>query len=187
MAKCPVCKSVVLEPSSLENSLPVLVCRSCGGSWLRANEYALWLKSQAPGSFDESKVKEASKLFPVSEAHKAMICPDCGHFLRSFEVGAKIDFHLDRCHNCNGVWLDKNEWESLKAADLHDEINKIFTQPWQQHIQDETVASKLEALYLEKFGESDYEKIKEIRKWIRENRNSGALIAFLLDKDPFSS
>ena len=94
---------------------------------------------------------------------------------------------MDRCNNCNGVWLDKNEWESLKAADLHDEINKVFTKPWQQHIDDETSASKLDSMYLKKFGESDYQKIKEIRKWLQDNPNRNVLIAFLLDKDPFSN
>lgn len=187
MAKCPACKNTVLELSSLENSLPVMTCNSCGGSWLRANEYALWLKSQNPGSFDETKTKEASKRFPIVESIKAAVCPDCGRFLRKFQIGAKIDFHLDRCQNCNGVWLDKNEWESLKVADLHDEINQFFTKPWQQEIQEKVTASKFDTMYLEKFGESDYQKIKEIREWLQEKPNRNNLIAFLLDKDPFST
>jgi Zn-finger nucleic acid-binding protein len=187
MAKCPACKNVVLELSNFENSIPVMNCSSCGGSWLRANEYARWLKSQNPGSFEEDKTKEASKRFPVVESNKAAICPDCGHLLRKYNIGAKVDFHLDRCNNCNGVWLDKNEWESLKAADLHDEINQFFTKSWQQNIQSKATASKFDTMYLERFGESDYQKIKEIREWLQENPNRNNLIAFLLDKDPFST
>jgi len=186
MANCPACKNTSLIPAQFEGSLPVLTCSSCGGSWIRANEYALWLKSQKAGSFDESRVKEASQHFPVTETNKATTCPDCGHLLRKYRIGAQVDFHLERCNNCNGVWLDKNEWESLKAADLHDEINKIFTKPWQQHVEDATAAGKLEALYLKKFGESDYQKIRETRAWLLNNPNRSALIAFLLDKDPFS-
>lgn len=185
MANCPVCKTNNLVSSQFEYSLPVLTCSSCGGSWLRVNEYSFWLKSQAPGNFDESQVKEASKHFPVIESNKASICPDCGHFLRRYRIGAKVDFHLDRCNNCNGIWLDKNEWESLKSADMHDEVNKIFTKPWQQHIEDEAAAGKLDLMYLKRFGESDYQKIKEIRKWLQDNPNRNTLIAFLLDKDPF--
>jgi Zn-finger nucleic acid-binding protein len=187
MAKCPACKNVVLELSILDNALPVLTCSVCGGSWLRANEYAIWLKSQKPGYFDEARIKEASQRFPVVESNKAVVCPDCGHFLRKFKIGAKIDFHLNHCHHCNGVWLDKNEWESLKMADLHDEINQFFTEPWQRDIQNKITASKFDALYLERFGESDYQKIKEIRAWLQENPNQNNLIAFLLDKDPFST
>lgn len=187
MAKCPVCKNVVLETSSLDNNLPVVTCSSCGGSWLRANEYALWLKSQKPGTFDELKTKEASKRFPIVEANKAATCPDCGHILRSYKIGAKINFHLDRCSHCNGVWLDKNEWESLKAADMHDEINQFFTKPWQQGIQDKETSDKFDTMYLERFGEADYQKIKDIREWLKEHPHRNNLIAFLLDKDPFST
>ncbi len=83
--------------------------------------------------------------------------------------------------------LDKNEWESLKVADLHDEINQFFTKSWQQDIQEKETASKFDTMFLEKFGESDYQKIKEVREWLQENPNRNNLIAFLLDKDPFST
>ena len=85
------------------------------------------------------------------------------------------------------MWLDQNEWEALKAADLHDEINKILTQPWQRHIDDETTFSRYDGMYRERFGADDYEKIKEIRKWLAEHPNRNSLIAFLLDKNPYSS
>jgi Zn-finger nucleic acid-binding protein len=186
MAKCPVCEDVFLQASTFEHDLPVVECQSCGGAWLRANEYALWLKSQHPGFFDESKSAEAGERFPVVESNKAAICPDCGHFLRRYKVGAKVGFHLDRCNNCNGVWFDHNEWEALKLADLHDEINRVFTQPWQKRVQDEIAAAKLDAIYLKKFGEDDYSQIKEVRKWISGNANRNAMLAFLLDKDPYS-
>lgn len=188
MAKCPICEDVVLlQPTHVENILPIMECRSCGGSWLRANEYALWLKSQHPGSFDESKTREASERFPVVESNKAAICPDCGHFLRKYRIGSKIPFQLDRCNNCNGVWLNRNEWEALKLADLHDEINQIFTEPWQKRIQDELAAAKLDAMYEKKFGEDDYRRVKEMRKWLWDNPNRSILLAFLLDRDPYAS
>lgn len=183
MANCPVCKTTHLHSVLIEQALPVLFCGSCEGVWLRANEYARWLRSQTPGSFDESKASEYS---PVTEGKSARVCPDCGHFLRNYKVGAKVKFHIDRCNHCNGVWLDKNEWEALKAADLHDEINKIFTSPWQQRIVDESTAGKLDMLYLEKFGAADYEKIKEIREWLRDHPNRNMLLAFLMDDDPYA-
>jgi len=187
MPKCPACKTKYLKSAQFEDSLPVLTCSSCGGSWLRANEYSFWLRTQNAGSFDESIVREVSERFPVTESNKAAICPDCGHFLRKYKIGAKIDFHLDRCNNCNGVWFDRNEWESLKAADLHDEINKVFTKPWQQHIADEETTYKMDSIFSEKLGETDYQKIKEINKWLEENPNRNVLIAFLIDKDPYSN
>ena len=51
MANCPVCKTMHLHSDLFEYALPVLVCGSCEGTWLRANEYVRWLRSQTPGSF----------------------------------------------------------------------------------------------------------------------------------------
>ena len=122
----------------------------------------------------------------MSENKRAGICPDCGHFSRKYKVGTKIDFYVDCCGHCNGVWLDKKEWEVLKAEDLHDEINMIFTSPWQRRIADEATAGKLDTLCLEKFGAVDYEKVKGIRAWLQDHPNRNTLITFLIEKDPFS-
>lgn len=187
MAKCPVCKNAVLQSVQLDNQLRVMECKKCNGSWIRSNDYAFWLKSQTPGSFDPSKVEDENNHFPVSESSLAAICPDCGRFLRKYKVGPKTDFHLDRCNSCNGVWLDHNEWRRLEAADLHDEINQIFTRPWQEQIQSKAIADKLNAAYMQKFGPGDYAKIKEIREWLQGSPNRNTLLAFLLDKDPYSS
>jgi Zn-finger nucleic acid-binding protein len=187
MAKCPVCKNVLLEPAQLEGSLPVMKCNACGGAWLRANEYTIWLRSQSPVGIREETTRKISKRSPVVEANKAAICPDCGHLLRKFKVGSKVDFHLDRCNNCNGVWFDQDEWQVLILADLHDEISKIFTAPWQKQIQDELTAGMFDAIYRERFGAEDYEKIKVLREWLEANPNRGALLAFLQDRDPYSA
>lgn len=187
MTLCPACKKSDLQAVHQDDQPPMSVCSSCGGAWLRANEYALWLKTQMPGKYDLVKTEDASKRLPPTDSNQAIICPDCGHFLRRYNVVSNINFHLDRCHNCNGVWLDRNEWEVLKAGDLQDEINEIFTQPWQKHIQDEIVAQKFDAMYLERFGENDYEKIKEIRTWLQERPNRNMLMAFLTDRDPYSA
>lgn len=186
MTKCPICKSIDLQVCYHDDQPPVSECSSCGGTWLRANEYAQWLKTQTPGKYNLSASQEASQRFPVTDSMLAAVCPDCGHFLRKYRVASSMDFQLDRCSNCNGVWLDHNEWQILQAADLHDEINQIFTQPWQKHIQDELAAKRLEAIYLEKFGESDYTKIKAIREWLLASPNRNMLIAYLVDKDPYA-
>ncbi len=186
MSKCPVCKSHTLVPSTLESSLPVLSCSSCGGIWIRANEYALWLKAQTPGSYDLAKLAGAAQADPVLERSTIGICPDCNRFLRSYRVSSNAQFTLDRCGNCNGVWLDRNEWELLKSADLHDEIHRVFTQPWQQRIDAEVTAAGLEAGYLDRFGETDYARIKEIRNWLQDHPKRSQLLAFLMEADPYS-
>ncbi len=43
-----------------------------------------------------------------------------------------------------------------------------------------------EAIYTERFGLDDYAKIKAIREWLQTHPNWNMLIAYLLDKDPYS-
>ncbi|NQZ56771.1 MAG: zf-TFIIB domain-containing protein [Lentisphaeraceae bacterium] len=39
--------------------------------------------------------------------------------MRKCRVGHGLQFYVERCATCGGVWLDKNEWESLKAQGFH--------------------------------------------------------------------
>ena len=187
MTICPMCKQAQLKLSHHEDQPPVSECHACGGAWLRANEYARWLQTQTPGKYRLERAEDAVQRNPVMESNKAAVCPDCGHFLRKYRVASNIHFHLDRCGNCNGVWLDRNEWQVLKSVDLQDEINQVFTQPWQKQIEDEISAQKFEKIYQERFGSEDYQKVREIRNWLEEHPNRNALIAYLLDKDPYSA
>ncbi len=187
MTACPKCKTASLHLVHRDDQPPVSECRTCGGMWLRANEYTRWLRTQTPGQFDLKEAEKASERFRVTDSERVAVCPDCGHLLRRYKVASNIDFELERCSNCNGVWLDKNEWEVLEAAGLHDEINQVFTQPWQKHIQDEQAALRLDRMYRERFGELDYEKVKGMREWLQGHPNRNMLIAYLLDKDPYSA
>lgn len=153
---------------------------------MRFNEYLIWLKTQSPGTFDLTRLNNPDVLLSDSSSSKPRFCPDCGHFMRSYLISSKIKFHLDRCNQCNGIWFDNKEWDALKAIDLHDELNQVFTIPWQRRIQNEISASKLRDMYLDRFGEDDYSKIKAIREWLLNNPNRNALIAYLKDDDPYT-
>lgn len=183
---CPVCKTTALQPSLLDGDLPVNTCENCGGAWVRANEYSIWLKSQTPGKYNLAQAKP-DPARPVSDLDHAALCPDCGYFLRKYKASSMYKFELERCNHCNGVWLDKNEWHSLKQADLHDELHQVFTAPWQKRVQDDILAQKFDDLYRQRFGDADYEKIKEIRAWLQENPNRNTLLAFLMDQNPYTA
>ncbi len=43
-----------------------------------------------------------------------------------------------------------------------------------------------EAIYTERFGPDDYAKVKAIREWLQTQSNRNMLIAYLLEKDPYS-
>lgn len=174
---CPVCKSMSLFHKQLENQLLASQCSTCGGRWIASYQYWKW-KEQSGGRLPNPPDPPEGEL-PVADSTGAKLCPECGHFLRRYPVGADLDFSLDRCGNCGGMWFDKNEWEALKARDLHDNVHKIFSEIWQSRIRDTRRQQALEQMYREKFGPADYEKIKDIKNWFAGHPRQAELKAFL--------
>jgi len=104
-----------------------------------------------------------------------------------FLVGRGLDFTVDHCEGCKGIWLDRNEWEALKKRNLHDDLNSIFTSFWQTGAQREIRKKKLEEIYISRFGAEDYAEIKRVRWWLDTKTNKEELLAFLTDRDPFNA
>ena len=112
-------------------------------------------------------------------------CPECRFRMVKYLVGRGLDFTVDHCAGCKGIWLDRNEWEALKKRNLHDDLHGIFTQFWQAGAQREQRKKRLRQIYLDRFGEKDYEEISRIRHWLETKTNREQLIAYLTDKDPY--
>jgi Zn-finger nucleic acid-binding protein len=184
MKKCPVCQKNQLGQVLLENELPAYECSECGGLWISSQEYLAWNGSQ-PNSLSQEVKLEGDLPFPVMDNRKATLCPDCGRILRRFKLWPDIEFHLDRCGGCNGVWFDKNEWQALSYHNLNHQVNLFFTDVWQQRLKNEEMRRRFEKMYLEKFGAEDYQKIKEIRHWLEKHPHGGGLMAYLTDRDPY--
>ncbi len=182
MKYCPVCNDIELRRILIEDDLPVHECRRCGGIWLSAYDYHIWLAEQ-----DElpSQEADASDPLPVIDTDKLIVCPDCKRFLRRFKIWTDIDFHLDRCKHCNGVWFDKNEWQNLKRRNLHKQIHHFFTEPWQNKLRREETKKRFEKLYLDRFGAEDYAEIKRIKTWLAKHPQGPHLLAYLTDPNPY--
>src|SRR5512137_2824484 len=101
MKKCPVCE-VQLNRILLEQNLPAYSCTSCDGIWISSNEYLAWLGPQSRSTVEKSDI-EGDIPLPVVDNRKALLCPDCGRFLRRFKIWPDIEFNLDRCGGCNGI------------------------------------------------------------------------------------
>ncbi|MCB9133778.1 MAG: zf-TFIIB domain-containing protein [Anaerolineales bacterium] len=187
MKPCPLCASP-LHLTFLEDQLPVHACPNGDGHWLPTNEYLLWLRLQLQHqqATPTSLHMPAPASVPQTESEKAKICPDCGRLLRRYKVWPNLDFYLDRCNTCNGIWFDQNEWAILKEHKVHDEINLIFTQPWQEQLRQIEAHHFFEAMYQTRFGE-DYEEIKRMRAWLQNHPQKTSVIAYLLDDDPYKA
>jgi Zn-finger nucleic acid-binding protein len=185
MTSCPIC-SIELNRTHLDSGLPAFTCPSCHGIWISAVEYQDWLTIDRLYPLADIDIeREFDTPFPISDSNRALICPDCGHILRRYQIWPNLDFNLDRCSHCYSIWFDNNEWQTLQAQELHKQVFVFFTQPWQEKLRGQEMKAHFETMYLSLFGPEDYEKIKAIRQWVHDNPNGHRLVAYLIDRDPY--
>jgi Zn-finger nucleic acid-binding protein len=181
---CPVCQSEVLVESNLEENLPSFACANCGGNWIRGREYWRWLEKHGH-NLPEINEPAQDQLRAEDAAMKP--CPECAFTMFKYKVGHGLEFHLDQCMGCKGIWFDQNEWELLRARNLHDDIHALFTAPWQAEATREERKRRLEHMYIRKFGAEDYAEIKRVRAWLGEHKYKHELLAYLTDPDPLNT
>jgi len=179
---CPVCKSSELGSAELESNLTSFLCSNCGGNWIRGAEYWKWLEEHASDS--PERVYEGESL-SLAEPGKPVDCPECRFRMVKYLVGRGLNFTLDHCHGCKGIWLDRNEWQALKKRNLHNDLNLMFTSFWQTGAEREARKRRMEQRYITRFGADDYAEIQRIRWWLDTKTNREEMLAFLTDKDPF--
>ena len=185
MNLCPVC-SIQLNRTLLDSNLPAFYCSQCECIWVSANEYLSWLTPNSSIPIENIDLtRNFDTPFPISDNNKALICPDCGRIMRRFKIWPNHDFYLDRCSNCNGIWFDKNEWQTLQTQNFHNQLNIFFTHAWQENLRSKEMHQRFDSMYLDVFGAEDYQKIKDIRLWLADNPNGNRLLAYLSDKEPY--
>lgn len=165
----------------LDRGLPAHHCKDCEGNWISSSAYWYWLEQQGVNLAENAAPASMS----VMDNQQAKLCPECGTIMIMYRVGHQLDFTLDQCGSCNGVWFDKNEWEGLKSHNLHDDIHLIFTAPWQNQVQAEERRSAFENIYIKKFGEADYAELVRLRAWLRSQSKQQEMIAFLIADNPY--
>jgi Zn-finger nucleic acid-binding protein len=181
---CPVCKKTEMVSIELEPHLSSFNCPTCDGHWIEGREYWKWIETH------RTKVAEIiheEESLSLAEPGTPLDCPECRFRMVKYLVGRGLDFTVDHCHGCKGIWLDRNEWEALRKRNLHDDLHSIFTSFWQSGAQREDQKKRMEQIYLDRFGADDYEEIKRIRSWLEPKTNREELIAYLTDRDPFDA
>ena len=109
--KCPNCKNQELSKKLNIKGVQIESCHLCGGFWFEKdelrkvkddiNESAKW--------FDFDLWKDKTK-FTSKKGEK--LCPKCNVSLYLMNYGGS-DITIDVCRNCEGIWLDKGEFEKI--------------------------------------------------------------------------
>lgn len=176
---CPNCEKVRLIPESLDSNLQAKACPDCGGQWIDSSQYFRWLSSRPKAKMGAHVESEAQ--FDVVDVERARLCPECSRIMLRFRVGKGLAFYVDRCGDCGGLWLDKNEWQALQARELHDDLHYVFSAAWQDQVRNEELAASREVWLLKQLGEERYQYLKEIKEWLEQHPHRSALMAYLKD------
>lgn len=131
------------------------------------------------------KVPEATEelehaVLEAEETEKALLCPMTGALMTKFRIAKGTTHRLDLSVRVNGIWLDKGEWELLKAHGLAGKINTLFTDFWQRQVREAQADDRLDEMYRALLGDEDYEKAKALRDWLNQHPHRERIRAFLL-------
>lgn len=177
--ECPNCKSIFMVKKKVDDGPEVMECSNCGGFWVKSFEYWKW-KSEHSGP--ASQVEITATELKSTETNFAKICPECSKILHRYEVGKGMDFSLDRCNSCRGIWFDKNEWHIIKSRGLDKEINKIFGLKWQNEVLQQKLFQGQDKVFQNILGPEEFEELKKIKSWIDSHKNRAEIMAFLSNK-----
>jgi Zn-finger nucleic acid-binding protein len=176
---CPACPTrPPLKPQALESSLVARACPQCGGQWVRSADYWRWRAGHG-ANLPERGPEETAPL-PLNDRRGVKRCPDCGdRFLTTYRVGKRVPFTIDRCRNCEGIWLDRDEWAALRARNLHDDLHLVFTDDWQRDLRKEDRRFLTDTHFERMFGAEDFARIREVRAWLDGHPRAGELLSYL--------
>lgn len=178
--KCPVCILSELKTNVLEGALQTLHCGGCGGHFLQATTYWKWLEEHGE-NLPEIPAQDVEPL-ETNDVKRGKLCAECGGILVPYHVGRSTGFSVDRCGQCGGIWFDKNEWETLRLRNLHDDIHFIFSKHWQDAVAREERDKQREARLRQTFGDTDYEELLRIKAWLDAHPRSRELYSFLMNE-----
>ena len=112
--QCPKCKKKPLKSCKVTaKQLMLDQCELCRGIWLDKDEL---------GELLGAKAKKDFSIPSFSTQLQNVDCPRCHVSLREFCYPDTLVL-VDACKQCEGVWLDNNEWKAISRA--REQSNKM--------------------------------------------------------------
>lgn len=167
-----------MEAVTLDDGLNAYRCKTTGGHYIPAANYMKWLAQQP------ARLPQVPKTDSIEESESdstsALLCPESGTVMQRFKVGHGFPFSIDRSIT-GGIWLDGGEWEALRKRNFHDEINLVFTAPWQKQVRDEQAQATYEDRLKSALSPELLEKINAIRIDLQDHPNRNLALAYLAE------
>lgn len=123
---CPRCGSTLTE-INYEGVL-IETCDNCGGEWLDHEEIAHVIHVEEKEFSEEEVVKvkgvNDAVVTEMQQPEKPLLCPHCKIPLHVLNYNYSTGVIVDKCHQCHGIWLDKDELEHIQI--IMEERKKRF-------------------------------------------------------------
>ncbi len=170
-----------LETASTPEGLRVRECPTCGGRWVRSDDYWRW-RAHATEPWPTA-TDDAGFSTHEPEPTAFRFCPEDNYLLTRYQVGPPHSFSIDQCRSCSGIWLDAGEWEALMRGGLAIKLRSILSQAWQDEIRAAPSAESDEERWRGQLALADLERITEIKAWLDRHPKRNHLYAYLRSKD----
>lgn len=125
-----------------------------------------------------------SPVIPSSAAGakaRVKLCPECGRFLRRYHLGMGIEFEIDRCGGCAGMWCDAGKWPRLRAAGVHGRLHLLVSDAWQAKLKEEQLRKRQEDRVRAILGDADFQRAVEFKAWVDGHPHRATLRALLAE------
>ncbi|MFA0809600.1 TFIIB-type zinc ribbon-containing protein [Microbulbifer epialgicus] len=185
MKRCTSCKEGVLKPGFIEELFRAHTCSSCGGNWILVEDFLIWKRQNPEHQFPDDL--ENLNDVVAEDTKRAILCPVSGVIMQKFKIMSGSEHRLDYSAMVGGIWLDKGEWELLKAEGLAGSLNFLVTHEWQKKIRSTKAQETFSEIYKARFGEELYAKVKDVREWLHSQEQKIDILAYLTAEDPYSA
>ena len=110
--KCPKCAALLSPLPAADVTLDK--CHSCDVIWLDYSELKKLRESCAQSIEQDLEEQFGNPAAPMQNLDGYLRCPSCEDSgLRTIYVSYVKPVRVDRCPNCYGMWLEKNELDTL--------------------------------------------------------------------------
>lgn len=171
--RCPKCAAGVLSPFE---QVAVRRCGTCSG---------FWASPEALGDAHAAQLLQLHDLQPERRLEQDLrtgACPDGHGLLRRARVTNDDPYFLERCARCGGVWFDPGDWSRLLAAGLLDDVTKLWSPAWRDHLAEEHNRASLEADLRQKLGQETFEALDDLATKLQQQNLAALALAYLRER-----
>ena len=113
--QCPTCHQPLRGIDY--QGVHIETCPACGGDWLDAGELVNIVTARQARFTEQECVAVAQAAIitgtKLTDLNRHLTCPKCGGTTHPINYGEDTGLIIDKCVQCNGVWLARGELDKI--------------------------------------------------------------------------